>query len=178
MLSLSCQKDEILKLEDIVQTDSNGNIINQGNSSDWTLMSYHSEEIFEGLSSEILDTSSRLVVDLNVKHDCPLSDSVIFKVFPNPVNVGSNVYMEILSNKNIIHIAYKLKLLNNGQSLIESGLSPEMVFNGGKRIYFKLNNSDGVVGQSNASKSNFEVYAFVMTEDSCGYYTKGKILYN
>lgn len=176
----SCKKDDCLEIEDIVNTDGDGNILNQGNSNDWILMDISENDYFEALSNtpqQVFDSTGALISQTweqpeGINLECPLSDNIEFLMYPNPVPFGIDPYLKITADKKFIDFGMMYGEANGEMFGRSWGLSSD-IFPNPYMIAYELGGDILWPGPDN----NVQVYLYVMTEDSCAYFTQGKIIY-
>ena len=174
VLSLTaCKKEKKrFSLDEIVQTDSNGNILDRGNSSDWQLLRVNDDSHFDELVSYAKYGLESAGQSTEINYDCPIlaSDSISFLIYPNPAVSITDTKLSIKSKKPIICSLYGYRPTNNGIAVISYGPTPASSDS--------LNISTPIGHLSTVSQDrDAEFYCMIITADRCAYFSKGKVMF-
>lgn len=174
VLSLTaCKKEKKrFSLDEIVQTDANGNILERGNSSDWQLLRANDDSHFDELVSYAKRELESAGQSAEINYDCPIlaSDSVSFLIYPNPAVSATDTKLSIKSKKPIICALYGYRPTNNGIAVISYSPTPAGSDS--------LNRSTPIGHLSAFSQGHdAEFYCMIVTVDRCAYFSKGKVMF-
>lgn len=171
VLSLTaCKKEKKrFSLDEIVQTDSNGNILDRGNSSDWQLLRASDDVHFDRLVSLVEYSLSSAGQSAGINYDCPIlaSDSISFLVYPNPATIDTK--LRLRSKKPIIYSIYGYRPTNADITVFSYGPPPA----GSDSLNIVV-----PISQLNtfAQENDAEFYCMIVTIDRCAYFSKGKVM--
>jgi hypothetical protein len=167
----SCSKEDLnLSIKDVVVTDRSGNVINSNGHNDWNNMDLTSDPNFNSL---MIDLCISLFDDYqneicNSYSFCSSPNNYLISVFPNPVPKSETPRFRIFSDKKIISYAVGFKNLGDNELTLSSTLE----------ISPPSYDIENLIGSFPYLKYNgMDFYINFLTEDSCMYFTKGKILY-
>ena len=170
ILSLSCDKNKLTP-EDIVQTNLQGDIVSEGSSNDWSLMDIKDKDIFLPLSTRNYGTNGEPIIQDGINFNCT-KDSVEVIVYPNPVVPGHNPHLWIKSEKVIIDFSMAYGEYGKSSAGTVGGVNSNILSQNGYEVFLELGE------ELNWPEDKVQLYIFILTEDSCAYYTAGKILYD
>lgn len=154
----------------IVQTDVFANVIDRGNNPDWLPMDYNSDPNFKDLAQFVNYFRSGRGDSTPVINDCPLADSIIVTLYPNPVPSGGEAILRMRSNVEILDFAYSYRAANGGVIGLSGGVYDAIISSDHKQVELSLSDSPFF-----PTDADVELYCVVITTDYCAHYTKGKI---
>jgi hypothetical protein len=168
---ISCKKnDDKLSLNEIVQTDENGNVINEGNNNDWDLIDFQNIKAFTSLNRGLTVYHESSYGDsIYIKKDCVINyGDLIITMFPNPVPQLQPPTIRIESTIPIMDVAYSYRRIGENFGGTNAGISSTNYSNNRKFVEFYLSG----VG---TERDDLEIYLGILTNDTCVYYSSGKI---
>ena len=163
-----------LSVNDIVQTDKNGNITNRGNSSDWVVSNTNANKenkyTLESIQRYLDSRYQQFGLPSMAIHDgCKIPDTLEIIAYPNPVKNVDDLRVKIKSSKPVCHFSFSYIGLNGNGGGSATGSAD----------YFpglcKTNLDVGLAGNINFPTTDMELNFIVVTADSCVYYTKGNV---
>lgn len=183
LLIVSCKK---YKEKDIVVTDSNGNIISSNESNDWQNQNFYSDALYNYIRTQLcIQVTNGLFNDsippdlLNTENcseyvECENNNNEInFLFYPNPAPKGGESTLRINSTKKILAVAYGNRNTKS-DNISTTYFQVPNITSDSNLIYIPIRDEDFPY----RGKQDFELYITVMTNDTCYYFTKGKIKWN
>ena len=171
----SCRKTDI---DDIMRTDTYGNIISRGESKDWTPVSVAGNNSFtedlDNIQRSInLDVTNRGVTPFQIKRTCPqLPDSLEIYPYANPLANTDNLNIRIKSSVPICFFYYSYEGLNRGDGGGTAfGWSTQTWREGKKNMDFNVANTSVLF-----PKGDLKLTFYVVTVDSCVYRAGGYVM--
>lgn len=166
--AVSCKKTpKPLDISQIVQTDINGNIINDNGLNHWTWMDKNCSEVFSTFEQTLLSYGT---VQGPAIH-CPPDDSIKIVVYPNPMVRGATHYLRIKSNIRISELVIGARRLGGVMQGYEGGVNPDILSPDGKLLLTRVDNLTFV-----PEDVDLELFICIATEDGCFRFSYGKLM--
>lgn len=167
-VAVSCKKTpKPLDITQIVQTDINGNVINDNGLNHWTWMDKGCSEVFSDLERAIISINN--IQGLPIY--CPASDSIKIVVYPNPMVRGAAHYLKIESNIRIVDFTISATRLGDIIHGLQGGVTPEILSPDGKLLLTRVDNLTYV-----PEGVDLELFICIATEDGCFRFSYGKLM--
>ncbi len=167
-VAVSCKKTpKPLDITQIVQTDINGNVINDNGLNHWTWMDKGCSDVFSTLEHVIFTTNN---MPGPIVH-CPPDDSIKIVVYPNPMIRGTMQYLKIESNIRIVDFAVSATRLGDIVHGNEGGVNPTILSPDGKLLLVRVDNLTLV-----PRDVDLELFICIATEDGCFRFSYGKLM--
>lgn len=177
----SCKKEEKISwnMDEIVQTDDNGNIISVGNTDDWQDQDVYSNTFLQELEFRSCrehydyitnyDSIDVEAPDCFFSENCSPNEDFSVVVFPNPVPSGESPNIRVTSSKGIIQFSYSYKRKSDDSTL---------GFGGNHFPGPTLYHEQSLLGINQfRNGEDLELFVNIHTTDSCMNFTSGKIIF-